>query len=155
MRLAFNVQQQMPRSFKRTLGEKITVHCTDMLDLMAMANATQGANRVVHIRELLKLQHTTTVLLRVCHDMRFISPKVWADSVQLLGTIGKRTLATAVSRLRTMPAADVFTAGNSYLGLIGQASHAHTDRATLANVLLRRGHAVKSDFSKIYRRHTP
>lgn len=90
LRLAFNVQQQMPRSFKRTLGEKITVHCTDMLDLMALANATQGANRVVHIRELLKLQHTTTVLLRVCHDMRFISPKVWADSVQLLGTIGKQ-----------------------------------------------------------------
>jgi hypothetical protein len=90
LRLAFNVQQQMPRSFKRTLGEKITVHCTDMLDLMAMANATQGTNRVVHIRELLKLQHTTTVLLRVCHDMRFISPKVWADSVQLLGTIGKQ-----------------------------------------------------------------
>ena len=90
LRLAFNVQQQMPRSFKRTLGEKITVHCTDMLDHMAMANATQGTNRAVHIRELLKLQHTTTVLLRVCHDMRFISPKVWADSVQLLGTIGKQ-----------------------------------------------------------------
>ena len=36
--LAFNVQSQMPRSFKRTLGEKITVHCTDMLDLMALAN---------------------------------------------------------------------------------------------------------------------
>ena len=90
VQLAFNVQQQMPRSFKRTLGEKITVHCTDMLDLMAMANATRGADRAVYIRELLKLQHTTTVLLRVCHDMRFISPKVWADSVQLLGSIGKQ-----------------------------------------------------------------
>ena len=80
----------MPRSFKRTLGEKITVHCTDMLDLMAMANATRGVDRAVYIRELLKLQHTTTVLLRVCHDMRFISPKVWAESVQLLGSIGKQ-----------------------------------------------------------------
>jgi hypothetical protein len=90
VQLAFNVQQQMPRSFKRTLGEKITVHCTDMLDLMALANATKGADRAVHIRELLKIQHTTTVLLRVCHDMRFISPKVWAESVQLLGSIGKQ-----------------------------------------------------------------
>ena len=90
VQLAFNVQQQMPRSFKRTLGEKITVHCTDMLDLMAMANATRGADRADYIRELLKLQHTTTVLLRVCHDMRFISPKVWAESVQLLGSIGKQ-----------------------------------------------------------------
>jgi len=59
------------------------VHCTDMLDLMALANATKGADRAVHIRELLKIQHTTTVLLRVCHDMRFrVSPKVWAESVQ-------------------------------------------------------------------------
>ena len=90
VQLAFNVQQQMPRSFKRTLGEKITVHCTDMLDLMAMANATRGAERGVLIRELLKLQHTTTVLLRVCHDMRFISHKVWADSMQLLDSIGKQ-----------------------------------------------------------------
>ena len=71
--LAFNVQSQMPRSFKRTLGEKITVHCT-------------------------------------------------------------------------------FAAGNSYLGLLRQASHSHADRAHLANVLRDRGHAVKSDFSKIYRR---
>ena len=90
VQLAFNVQQQMPRSFKRTLGEKITVHCTDMLDLMAQANATRGAERAVIIRELLKLQHTTTVLLRVCHDMRFISHKVWGESVQLLDSIGKQ-----------------------------------------------------------------
>lgn len=90
VQLAFNVQQQMPRSFKRTLGEKITVHCTDMLDLMAMANASRGAERAILIRDLLKLQHTTTVLLRVCHDMRFISHKIWSESVQLLDSIGKQ-----------------------------------------------------------------
>ncbi len=39
--LAFNVQRQMPRDFKRSLGEKITGHCTDMVDLMALANATR------------------------------------------------------------------------------------------------------------------
>jgi hypothetical protein len=90
VQLAFNVQQQMPRSFKRTLGEKITGHCTDMLDLMAMANASQGAQRTVHIQSLLQRQRATTVLLRVCHDMRFISHKVWADSVLLLDSIGKQ-----------------------------------------------------------------
>jgi RNA-directed DNA polymerase len=69
-------------------------------------------------------------------------------------TTRKRTMATAVSRLRTMPAADIFAAGNSYLGLLRQASHSHTNRATLANVLLKRGHAVKGDLSKIYRAKT-
>lgn len=32
-------------------------------------------------------------------------------------------------------------------------SHSHKDRATVANVLLGRGHAVKRDLSKIYRRN--
>ena len=67
-------------------------------------------------------------------------------------TTRPRTMATAVRRLQDMPADEVFAAGNSYLGLLGQASHSHTDRATLANVLRGRGHAVKGDFSKIYRR---
>lgn len=88
--LAFNVQKEMPRAFKRSLGEKITGHCTDMVDLMALANATRGHERATIIRELLKRQHATTVLLRVSHDMRFISPKVWAASVQLLDSIGKQ-----------------------------------------------------------------
>lgn len=90
VQLAFSVQQQMPRSFKRTLGEKITVHCTDMLDLMALANASRGPERAAYIRTLLQRTHATTVLLRVCHDMRFISHKVWADSMELLGSIGKQ-----------------------------------------------------------------
>lgn len=59
-----------------------------------------------------------------------------------------------MERLRTMPAADTFTAGNSYLGLLRQASHSHHDRARVAQVLRRRGHAVEGDLSKIYRRTT-
>ena len=57
--------------------------------------------------------------------------------------------------VRPLPASrlqDTFAAGNSYLGLLHQASHSHADRAALANVLRDRGHAVKSDFCKIYRR---
>jgi hypothetical protein len=90
LQLAYLVQLRMPRAFKRTLGEKITVHCTEMLDLMAMANATRGAERAGYIRELLARQRTSTVLLRVCFDMELISHKLWADSVQVLGTIGKQ-----------------------------------------------------------------
>ena len=90
LKLAFHVQQQMPRSFKRTLGEKITVHCADMLDLMALANASRGPERAAHIRALLQRSHATQVLLRVCHELRFISPKVWADSMLLLESLGKQ-----------------------------------------------------------------
>ena len=34
--LAVKVQVQMPRTVKRALGEKITQHCVEMLDLMAL-----------------------------------------------------------------------------------------------------------------------
>lgn len=69
-------------------------------------------------------------------------------------TTRPRAVATAVQRLRTMPEADVFTAGNSYLGLLGQATHSHKDRATVANVLRGRGFSIKGDLSKIYRKAT-
>lgn len=88
--LAFHVQTQMRREFKRSLGEKITGHCTEMVNLMALANATRGHQRAAHIRSLLEIQHATTVLLRVCHDSRLISHKLWAQSVQLLDGIGKQ-----------------------------------------------------------------
>ena len=66
-------------------------------------------------------------------------------------TTRARTVSTAIQRLQTMDAADVFTAGNSYLGLLGQASHSHVARARVANVLRDRGHAVNGDLAKIFR----
>ena len=39
--LAVKAQVQMPRTVKRALGEKITQHCVEILDLMALANASQ------------------------------------------------------------------------------------------------------------------
>ena len=86
--LALKVQEQMPRAVKRSLGDKITGHCMEMLDLMALANATQRAERAAHINRLMTHLRATTVLLRVSHDSRHVSPALWAQSVQLLGSIG-------------------------------------------------------------------
>jgi hypothetical protein len=88
--LAIKVQVQMPRTVKRALGEKITQHCVEMLDLMALANASQGAARSDCIQALLTRERAVTVLLRVSHDARYISPKLWADSIELLGSVGKQ-----------------------------------------------------------------
>ena len=88
--LAYDVQKEMPRHFKRTLGEKIISLCMDMLDAMAEANASHGAERAACIRRLLQYQHRATVLLRVSHEKRCISHKVWAQSVELLGNIGRQ-----------------------------------------------------------------
>lgn len=90
-----------------------------------------------------------TILQPVARGVDFVGHviKPWRRTTRT------RTVATAVRRLRDMPAADVFTAGNSYLGLLGQATHSHKDRATVANVLRKRGHAVNGGLTKIYRRN--
>lgn len=46
---AYVIQRDMPRGFKRTLGEKIVQGCSDMLELMAVANATRHAERAAAI----------------------------------------------------------------------------------------------------------
>jgi hypothetical protein len=86
--LALDVQTQMKRDFKRTLGEKIHVLCVDMLEAMAMANASRGTDRLEQLEVLLKHLRTATALLRVGHDKKLINPTLWAASIELLDSIG-------------------------------------------------------------------
>lgn len=103
--LALDVQLQMRREFKRSIGEKIHSHCIDMLNEMAMANATRQRERAAHIEELLKLHHVTSVLLRVSLEKRLISWKLWADATQLLDSIGKQGGGWLKSSREKAPAA--------------------------------------------------
>ncbi len=66
-------------------------------------------------------------------------------------TLRRRTYNLAIARVREIPAAGLFETANSYYGLLRQATHSHHDRARLSNELRRRGHTVKSDFTKTYR----
>ena len=95
------------------------------------------------------LNPSKTILQPVARGIDFVGHviKPWRRTTR------KRTMATAKRRLTTMHKEELFASGNSYLGLLRQASHSHTDRATLANVLLKRGHAVKGDLTKVYRSH--
>ena len=58
-------------------------------------------------------------------------------------TARPRTLATALQRIEHMGPADTYATGNSYLGLVRQATHNHKERAALCRALLKRGHAVE------------
>jgi len=105
LQLAILAQQQMPRGVKRTLGDKISSHCIEMLDLMALANATQRAERAHHIHALMKHLRAVTVLLRVSHDSRYVSHGLWAQSVQLLDSIGRQGGGWLKSAANKAPAA--------------------------------------------------
>lgn len=52
-----------------------------------------------------------------------------------------------------MPAAETLQAGNSYLGLVRQATHSHKEQAALCRALLKRGHPVDGlHLAKAFRR---
>lgn len=88
--LALDVQTQMPRAFKRSLGEKIHVLCIDMLEAMAVANSMRGADRINAIDKLLQHLRAATAMLRVAHDKKLISNALWARSVELLDAVGSQ-----------------------------------------------------------------
>ena len=67
-------------------------------------------------------------------------------------TTRRSTVAAAVQRLKTMPASETFASGNSYLGLVRQATHSHADQIRIARALRQRGHAVAGDIGKVYQR---
>jgi RNA-directed DNA polymerase len=48
-------------------------------------------------------------------------------------TMRRKTLRTALHRLEHMPAAEVYAAGNSYIGLARQARNSHTDQARIGD----------------------
>jgi hypothetical protein len=64
----------------------------------------------------------------------------------------RRTLHQAMRRLDATPAEQLHQSGNSYLGLVRQATHSHHDQALIARLLLDRGHAVAGDLCKTFRR---
>jgi RNA-directed DNA polymerase len=66
-------------------------------------------------------------------------------------TLRRRTLNGALRRLEACRAPSVYAAANSYLGLARQATHSHTDRARICNVVRRRGFLPSITTS---RRHT-
>jgi hypothetical protein len=103
--LVVQIHAQMRRGYKRSVGEKIIGHCAEMLDLMALANATKHAQRAAHIREILTHNRAATVWLRVGFDLKEISPKLWGESVQMLDSIGKQASGWLKTSSEKAPAA--------------------------------------------------
>lgn len=116
--------KNMPRDFKRS----IEYHLDIALD--------------VH------LNPAKTILQPIDRGIDFVGQviKPWRRVLR------RRTLNDAISRAGQIPAEELFEPANSYFGLLRQATHSHTDRACLANVLRKRGHTIKTDLTKTYRR---
>lgn len=93
-----------------------------------------------------KLNPSKTILQPVDRGVDFVGHviKPWRRSTR------KRSLAQALKRTAAAPAEDLRETANSYFGLLSQASHSEKDRAALARVVLKRGHAVNGALTKTY-----
>ncbi len=67
-------------------------------------------------------------------------------------TTRRRTVAHALRRIEQLPAPSVHATGNSYLGLLRQASSGRAQQTRIARALLKRGHVIDGDLSRAFRR---
>lgn len=97
-----------------------------------------------------RLNPTKTILQPVDRGVDFVGHVIrpWRRTTR------PRTVRSALHELSSMSAADLFASGNSYFGLLRQASHGHADRTRIANLLLQRGHSVNSKLTKVFRSKT-
>ena len=94
-----------------------------------------------------QLNPRKTILQPVERGIDFVGHviKPWSHTTR------PRTIRQALHRIETMPAADIYAAGNSYLGLARQAEQSHQDQIAIARALLKRGHAVDGALTRIFR----
>lgn len=94
-----------------------------------------------------RLNPSKTILQPVARGVDFVGHviKPWRRTTR------PRTVKEARRRIAAAPAADLLPLANSYLGLLGQASHSLKDRASLAKLLLSRGKPVNSALTQTYR----
>ncbi len=95
-----------------------------------------------------RLNPSKTILQPVDRGVDFVGQviKPWRRVTR------KRTVNEAINRVASIRAEDLFETANSYFGLLGQATRSHKHRARLANAIRPRGHSIKSDLTKAYRR---
>lgn len=86
--LAADVQLNMPRTFKSSLGNRVHDQCVNLLIDIGFANAARGEERCEYIRGILKRLEVVALILRISRDKRFISKKLWASSIELTGSVG-------------------------------------------------------------------
>ena len=90
LRLSLVGKRHMPRDFKNSLGSRIHDECIEILSLIAEANSLPETGRAPVLQAMLVRVGKIEFLLRVCNDEHLISPKIWAEGIELLQAIGSQ-----------------------------------------------------------------
>ncbi len=133
------------RNYIRYVDDFILLH--DSPD--HLNHALADISTLVRDRLAIQLNPRKTILQPIARGLDFVGHviKPWRRTTR------RKTVQHALARLETCPAGNLYELGTSYFGLLGQASHSHTDRSRIANALRRRGHSVNTTLTKTYRRY--
>lgn len=80
--------RHMPRDFKLSVGGRIRDEALEIVTLIFRANA--AADKVPYLCDLLERVDVINLLLRLAHDMRFISTSRYATAIKLTESVGKQ-----------------------------------------------------------------
>lgn len=100
--LSVDVTRNIPRDFKRLIGEKVREECVEILVLIFKANVAK--QKVPHIEQLQERLQVVELLLRMSMDKRFISTGQYARAVEITNEIGKQSTGWKRSSSATSPA---------------------------------------------------
>lgn len=125
--------QLRARHYSRYVDDMVLLHESTAW----LGQALAGINAFLPTLRL-QLNPRKTVIQPIDRGIDFVGHviKPWRRTTR------PRTLRVALQRIEQMPEADTHAAGNSYLGLVRQASHSHKERAEICRALLKRGHPV-------------
>jgi len=80
--------KQFPRDYKFTLGQKMKDEVTEMVVLIYKANSTE--NKAPIIEALLERLQVVELLVRLSHDMKIMSTKLYASIVEMTESLAKQ-----------------------------------------------------------------
>jgi len=83
-----DITRNIPRDFKRLIGEKVREECVEILVLIFRANVAR--NKTTHIEDLLERLQVVELLLRLSKDKHFISTKQYARAIEITDGIGRQ-----------------------------------------------------------------
>ena len=80
--------KNMPRDFKRSIGEKISEESIEIMTLIFRANCAR--EKAPHLGELLERLQVIELLLRLSRDKKLISTGQYAKAIALTDSAGKQ-----------------------------------------------------------------
>lgn len=89
LQVVTRITKDMPRDYKQSLGNKVKDECVDLTVLIFRANCSR--EKRPHIEELQERLQVVTLLLRLSKDMKLISTRQFAQTVELTDQIGRQS----------------------------------------------------------------